>query len=106
MKSNSSHPSKLQKSGVNYGRTFIPPYSHRQRPYFSISSSHRVERVETPDQRRHREVQAEAIATQKKHLRDRLCQRLLKAQQRGDTRLVRELRKEWEELFPDTPSII
>ncbi|PPT06276.1 hypothetical protein CKA32_005928 [Geitlerinema sp. FC II] len=61
--------------------------------------------METPQQRRRREIQAQTQQIQQVHLRDRLHLRLLAAEQRGDLRLIRQLRREWDELFPEAPDI-
>jgi hypothetical protein len=57
-----------------------------------------IERVETPDQRRRRELQTQTIDRQRTHLKRRLQQRLQAARERGDRKLVQQLCLEWQDL--------
>lgn len=84
------------------GLASLPPYL--QRPH--LSPTPQTQRTQTPDQQRRREIELQTMETQKFHLRDRLCQRLLKAQAEGNTQLLQTLRREWAELCPDIPCIL
>lgn len=57
-----------------------------------------IERVETPEQRRRRELQAQTMERQQTHLKRRLQQRLQAARERGDLKLVQQLSQEWQDL--------
>jgi len=97
--------SRTQKPTLNYGLTALPPYSHPQRPLTPAPTAPN-RRIQTPEQQRRRETQLQTIETQKFHLRDRLCQRLLKAHSEGNSQLLQTLRREWAELCPDIPCIL
>ncbi len=64
----------------------------------------RLARIETPQQHQKRQAQEQTLATQQMYLQNLLRQRLLKAEQRGDQALLRQLRREWDEMFPNEPS--
>jgi hypothetical protein len=71
----------------------------------NYQSNHRQLRIETPDDRRRRELEAQTLEVQRVHQKQLLLRRLNKAEERGDTQLIRELQKEWHELFPYETSI-
>lgn len=68
---------------------------------FGSSKPPEVTRIETPEQRRRRELQARTMEVQKNNLKNLLARRLHKAEQNNDIRLIHQLRQEWCELFPE-----